>query len=1217
MSEAEEFVRLLSNHKETGDTEEKIRALKGAIDLEPRVPDAAIKLPREQMRGMLLFALGLTYQTERTVGERSDNIEEAIAAYEASLELLTQKTDTRTWAEAQKRLGEAYRDRTRGDPAEDLERTIDGFECALKVLIQHAFPDEWAALQHELGDAFLDRIKGDRAENMEHAIRAFENALIVFTPEAFPDAYATVQSNLASAYLHRIRGELAENFEKAIAACDKALTVFTPESHPMEWAQTMGNRGNAYSFRICGVRADNIEQAIADNEAALKIFPSGSTSWAKTEGNLAKCYSERIRGERAENIEWAIAACNTALSVFTHEAYPRDRTTVLSVLGGAYADRIEGSRSENIELAIAAYQDAATVWTRDKFSLEWARTQNNLAVVLSNRVLGDRAENLERAIEACQSALTVFVPDTFPDDWARTQLNLGSAYHDRIRGERVQNLELAIAAYEDALRVHTEYGNREAWAGLQNNVGNAYQARLRGDHVKNLELAISAYEAATRVFTRESFPEKWALLQNNLGVAHSNLRNKDFADNLEKAIIAYEAALTIRTQESLLAQWADTTNNLGVAFFHRIYGDRAENLERSISLLEAALTARTRERSPRDWAGSQQNLARAYANRIRGDSAENRAHAIAGFENALTVMTPDALPRDHVNVANLLGIVLLHMRDWQRALRLLRRARETLALLFGEGLDELEARDLIDTAGSLFGNAAYAACEIGDLAAAFEFACEGRARLLKIALRSLELELPPEAMERLAAARTAIHEAAARLERVAIRNRAEVLEELTLARRGLAQLLDEHAVAPGAPSVSALGMAQRLVPEGGAIVVPILTIVGCKALVLAQGDGFAVSVRQIPELTVDRFALFLRGPDRFLGIGGWLGAYSIQYLPDEERRQRIGEWREAIARLGRELWEIIGRAISEELTVRAIKPGARMIWLPTSAIGLLPLGLARDPANGERLGQTFEITYAPALDILLSAKERIQRPAAASLAAAINPTSDLTFTELEAQYVSAHFIGSDSVILERGRATAAAVLESLNGRSYWHFACHGEFDWADARRSALIMARQQPLTVNELLQPSGPRHPRLVVLSACETGLYEFAQNPDESTGLPSAFMALGAAGVVSTLWQVDDRATALIIARFYYLHRNQGLTPPAALKLAQAWLRDASRSELIAFAGTTGAAVGHQKPLHLLAKPQGELEHLGALLTWLGTTKQERPFAHPYYWGAFIYTGL
>ena len=41
--------------------------------------------------------------------------------------------------------------------------------------------------------------------------------------------------------------------------------------------------------------------------------------------------------------------------------------------------------------------------------------------------------------------------------------------------------------------------------------------------------------------------------------------------------------------------------------------------------------------------------------------------------------------------------------------------------------------------------------------------------------------------------------------------------------------------------------------------------------------------------------------------------------------------------------------------------------------------------------------------------------------------------------------------------------------------------------------------------------------------IFTLDRNPDEFVGLPATFMQLGAAGVIGTLWQVDDRATALI----------------------------------------------------------------------------------------------
>ncbi len=73
------------------------------------------------------------------------------------------------------------------------------------------------------------------------------------------------------------------------------------------------------------------------------------------------------------------------------------------------------------------------------------------------------------------------------------------------------------------------------------------------------------------------------------------------------------------------------------------------------------------------------------------------------------------------------------------------------------------------------------------------------------------------------------------------------------------------------------------------------------------------------------------------------------------------------------------------------------------------------------------------------------------------------------------------------------------GKGYWHFSSHGQFDRNDARRSGLIMKGDTTLTVGSLLDnEQSLGRPRLVVLSACETGLYDTARSPDEFVGLPS-----------------------------------------------------------------------------------------------------------------------
>jgi len=79
----------------------------------------------------------------------------------------------------------------------------------------------------------------------------------------------------------------------------------------------------------------------------------------------------------------------------------------------------------------------------------------------------------------------------------------------------------------------------------------------------------------------------------------------------------------------------------------------------------------------------------------------------------------------------------------------------------------------------------------------------------------------------------------------------------------------------------------------------------------------------------------------------------------------------------------------------------------------------------------------------------------------------------------------------------------------------------------------------------------LVVLSACQTGLGNLRQ-AEGSVGLQRAFLAKGARSVLVSLWSVDDRATRLLMERFY-AHWLGGASPVSkaeALRRAQGDLR-------------------------------------------------------------------
>jgi CHAT domain-containing protein len=423
-------------------------------------------------------------------------------------------------------------------------------------------------------------------------------------------------------------------------------------------------------------------------------------------------------------------------------------------------------------------------------------------------------------------------------------------------------------------------------------------------------------------------------------------------------------------------------------------------------------------------------------------------------------------------------------------------------------------------------------------------------------------------------------------------------------------------------------------------------------------------VVDLPELTSTRLNEFMKGPADAPKLGGWLGAYRLndqlgdlsqqidenwwsdRKVAELERQYRDVEkqWHEAIAGLGPSLWQLIGRALDRALKVRNLQDGAAVLWLPTGALGLVPIGLAQDPASGRRLSETYEIAYAPSLSALKAAADQLKGASASLLAEVINPTEDLPSTEIEGALVRDYFKPEAIMRLDHQTAKPAAVLDALKGRSHWHFSTHGTFSWRDPRRSGLLMKDREVLTVGALFEAQGLGRPRLVVLSACETGLYDIDRNPDEFIGLPGTFMALGAAGVIGTLWPVDDRATALLIAKLYELHQGQGLAPAAALKRAQAWLREATRAELVAYVQSAAAkhpdqavkfstlqtslatrAAGFDVLAERLARKTGvgagkALGQAGAHAAKSPLDRaisKEKPFAHPYYWAGFIHTGL
>jgi CHAT domain-containing protein len=77
---------------------------------------------------------------------------------------------------------------------------------------------------------------------------------------------------------------------------------------------------------------------------------------------------------------------------------------------------------------------------------------------------------------------------------------------------------------------------------------------------------------------------------------------------------------------------------------------------------------------------------------------------------------------------------------------------------------------------------------------------------------------------------------------------------------------------------------------------------------------------------------------------------------------------------------------------------------------------------------------------------------------------------------------------------------------------------------------------------------RLVILSACETDRGQMTGG-DETEGLTRTFLQAGAENVVSSLWKVSDESTTLLMERLH-AHLRDGELTPDALRLAEIEVR-------------------------------------------------------------------
>ncbi len=1008
------------------------------------------------------------------------------------------------------------------------------------------------------------------------------------------------------------------------------MAVFLPGFNDMMFKFTKGNR------------ATNIEIAIAGYEVILPVFTALPEEWAGCQSNLAIAYSKRIYGDRRSNIEKAIDCYGNALRVCTPESSPALWGDLQNNLAIAYSERLEGERAQNIEQAIALANQVLLVCTRDAFPEQWGNSLANLGKFYRERVSGNPAENLEISIRCYQDALQICTSEAFPQDWISIQEGLGLSYCNRIKGDPAENGELAIDYFQAALQVL----NREAfpvnWVMLQCHLGNAYRRRIVGDRTDNMESEIHCYEAAREVATLETMPEQWALVQINLGLAYSDRRTGNQESNLKAAIDCYNAALQVWTRRAYPQNWATLQNNLGI-----LYG-RLGMREQQIEYLQASLEVCTREAFPLDWAETQYNLGLAYLR------LERISHALECFRLSLEIFTPSASPVNCLTSASQLGDVEFDLGRWAEAIEAYALAIEAVETSRTWATSESRRQEILENAIPVYHNMVQTCINTGKLDKAFEYVERYRCKRLVDLMASNDLysggEIPPKVKELLQQFdclqqqidrqrfqkdagnnRELMGMATGTLSRAALKARNDTITALEAQKLQIwEQLRRLDPVLAGEIKVDAPNLLaiQQLICQPTTAILSFYT---------TESHTYIFVVRQ------NQIAAHICPGQGIKTLPAWIEKnWLLPYLAGEgetkaEKADRQEQWRTRMSPFLAELADRLqlNKLIAEHLAgieELIIVPHHLLHLIPFAALPVLPSPTSDSElgAIAKYLGDKFLIRYTPSCQVLEFCANRGEvetRLSVLQYGTVEDAEDNLPCAGFEGEQISQLCGIPESRRLKGKTQTTRDNYRRLAEQVQVLHSCHHAQSRLDNPLESVLKLGDGSITLGQLMTPAW-RLPNLsdVFLSCCETGLGVPALTDDILT-LSTGFLCAGARSAVSTLWSVNDLATALF-SIFYYQHRQEGNSRPEALRQAQVKLRELTKADLAEISKQVSAARQEARSKRK-QYPEGSEEYLkwhGEYRKYAGVTirideikksPEEFPFSHPRFWAAFTCAGL
>ncbi|MFH1735716.1 MAG: CHAT domain-containing protein, partial [bacterium] len=236
------------------------------------------------------------------------------------------------------------------------------------------------------------------------------------------------------------------------------------------------------------------------------------------------------------------------------------------------------------------------------------------------------------------------------------------------------------------------------------------------------------------------------------------------------------------------------------------------------------------------------------------------------------------------------------------------------------------------------------------------------------------------------------------------------------------------------------------------------------------------------------------------------------------------------------------RAESAELYKLLIRPVEQiindkqhLIIIPTAELYYLPFALL-SMGEDRWLIDDYSISYASSANIFstcrMHANEKVDNDNISVLALA-NPESDIPQEERffnQKEIESIGFASPNMIALTGDDATETNLIEEASQADIIHLACKGLFDAENPLNSRLFLNPDSDNDGNLDLAETywlELDSCQLIALTACETGS-GVTMSGDDIAGVSRGFMVAGTPRLVSSLWEIDDLATAILVKHFY-----------------------------------------------------------------------------------------